>query len=249
MSIQVVTVCDKEPTHDYLIRGWRGLNESLHRFGHKPLVLGYGQKWTGLGSKPKLLKKAIESGLVTADRILVVDSHDVVFSDSPENIDHLFLTTYEALFDIVWNAERWIFPDVDLGPHHPASDYPYRYLNSGASIGSTDSFLAMLKQMDVDSWPDDFKKPDGTWSHLNDQLEVQKKFLFGQVADDEPKMALDDCCLIFQTFVGEDPENFNLSKPGVVANKITGTTPSVLHGNGPSKQSPAWEAVLNHLRL
>ncbi len=249
MSIQVVTVCDKEPSIDYLIRGWRGLNKSLSRHGVDPVVLGYGQKWGGLGSKPKLLKEAIESGRITADRILFVDSHDVVFANSPEYIDELFTSTYGGVFDILFNAEAWCFPEPDFKDLHPKSDYPYRYLNSGAAIGDTQSFLDMLKQMQVDSWPEDFIKPDGTWSHLNDQLEFQKKFLFGQVAEDEPSIALDDCCLIFQTLVGESPENFDLSIEGVVRNKLTGTTPSVIHGNGPAKGEPTWGSILNHLKL
>lgn len=249
MSIQVVTVLDKEPSLDYLIRGWRGLNESLARFKVKPTVLGYGQKWSGLGSKAKLLKKAIESGAITSDRVLFVDSHDVVFTKSPSKVDEIYMSTYEALYDIVMNAERWIFPDPDLGPYHPKSDYPYRYLNSGIMIGKTASIFDMLEQMQVDAWVDDYQNSDGSWTHINDQLDFQKKFLFGQVADNEPDIGLDDCCLMFQTLTGESLENFDFSKPKTPKNIITGTSPMVWHGNGPAKNEPVWNTLLQKLKL
>lgn len=249
MSICVVTVCDKEPTIDYLLRGWKALNESLSRHKVQPIVLGFGQKWGGLGSKPKLLKQAIESGLVNTDRLIFVDSHDVIFTHSPEHVEEVFDSTYEMLYDIVFNGERWIFPDPALGEHHPNTEFPYRYLNSGAAIGNTQDFLTMLEQMEVDSWPDDFQRPDGSWSHLNDQLEVQKKYLFGQVMPHEPKIRVDDRCYMFQTLVGESLENFDISHPGVVRNLLTGTAPSIIHGNGPAKNEPVWNAILSQLNL
>jgi hypothetical protein len=250
MSIQVVSVLDKPPTVDYLVRGWTAFNKSLQRFGHEPLILGLGSPWKGLGSKPKLLKKAIESGQVKSDYILFCDCLDVAFLESPEEISG-YAYTKMIMEDsrIMWGAERFCFPQGEWAEHFPATEFPYKYLNSGLSIGSTQDYLQILTEMKVDERPDDYLKPDGSWHHENDQGWFLEKYLWGQCGENELKMTLDNECYIFQNMVGETMKNFELKKGHHIFNRTTETSPMVLHWNGFSKTAGTMEPILEHLDL
>lgn len=251
MSIQVVSVLDKPPTIDYLVRGWRAFNKSLQRFGHEPLILGLGSPWKGLGSKPKLLKKAIESGRIKSDYILFCDCLDVVFANYPADIFRQWKTEYPEA-RILWNAERNCFPHAHWAKHHPETDSPYRFLNSGVAIGRKEDFLQVLTEMKVDEKPDDYIKPDGKWHHENDQEWFMEKFLFGQCAPHELRMEVDSKCELFWNMVGETMDNValvNIPEAIFVGNELTRTMPSVFHWAGGAKTAGTMEPILKHLDL
>lgn len=248
MKLQIVAVADGYPTHSYLKRGWDALLNSCRRHQFEPVILGWSKPWTGLGSKPKLLKKAIEDGTVSADYILWIDAFDVVFADSPEKILDTYLAEFADKYRIVWNAEKNCFPDADWAQHHPKTDSPFKYLNSGMSIGDTKAYHTIFTQMGVDSWPDDHQRPDGGWHHVNDQQFVMAKFLFGQCAEDEPKMTLDTQCKMFQVLVGVEPEELEITSSGI-RNKITNTSPIAFHFAGGSKTAGLMEPILQSMNL
>lgn len=246
MKLQIVAVANGYPQHDYLQRGWEAFLKSSRRYGFEPIILGWAQPWKGLGSKPKLLKKAIEDNTVSSNHILFVDSFDVWFADNPEKILEYFLT--QSSHRIIWNAEKNCFPDADWGVHHPKTDSPFKFFNSGMSIGETDAYHTIFKQMNVEDWPDDHQRRDGTWHHVNDQKHIMEKFLFGQCSPDEPKMRLDSECQVFQTLTGVTADELDI-QPGIVRNLVTNTSPIAFHANGGSKTAGLMEPILQALNL
>jgi len=246
MSLQIVCVADKEPTAPYLVRGFAPFKASCVRYGFEPIILGWGQEWRGLGSKPKLLKKAIEDGTITADKIIFADAFDVVFANNPCFIEELWKVYYSSA-KIVFNAERSCFPDASLADKHPDTPYPFKYLNSGLSIGYTSAYLECLTEMEVDSWPDDHKQADGTYYHRNDQDDWMQRFLFGQCGN-QCKIVLDSKCELFQTLTDCTFNDFEISDV-VIRNLITGKVPLAYHANGGAKTGDLWEPILQQLKL
>lgn len=251
-EVTVVAVADKDPNQDYLMMGWNAFNKSLRRFGHEPLILGWGQPWKGLGSKPKLLKKAIEDGRVSTEYLIFTDALDVAFVRRPEFI----LSAWEDHYPdaaIVWNGERNCFPCTEWAEYHPKTRCPYRYLNSGLAVGRTRDFLQVLTEMKVDDIPDDHQLPNGTWKHYIDQHFFMEKFLFGQCAPHEVKQEIDSECYLFQTMVGETMDRFRLvtgpDTAKLLYNAKTMTHPLAVHWNGPSKTAGTMEPILKHLDL
>ena len=251
-EITVVACANAEPTQPYLVRGFNAFKESSRKFGFEPLILGWNEPWGGLGSKPKLLKKAIESRQIDSEYIIFADAFDVVFDSSPDSI----LAEWRAIFkgeSIVWNAELNCFPNGSYAQFHPETDSPFCYLNSGLSIGKTSDYLAACQQMKVDDWLDDHRKPDGSMYERNDQNDWMEKFLFGQCGENEPKMKLDTGCNLFQTICGvpeEGIEKFYYYDNKHVRwfyNTTTFAHPMAFHFNGPAKTSPLFDKILTHL--
>jgi len=74
----------------------------------------------------------------------------------------------------------------------------------------------------------------------------EKKFLFGQVADDEPRMNLDTGCQLFQTLVNVPSEALVVDPAdNMLVNTVTRTKPCVFHANG-DKESAVYHKLLNH---
>lgn len=252
MSLTVVAVANEEPRESYLQRGFGAFKNSCRKHGHEPVILGWAERWRGLGSKPKLLKRAIENRAITTPYILFMDAYDTCFSQPPEYLLRAFQDMRETgTFrpQILWNGERNCFPRAEWANEHTKTPHPYRYFNSGMSIGATEAYYAMLSQIGLDQRPDDHQKPDGSWHHENDQDYLMEKFLFGQCGADEPLMAIDTKAVVFQTLVGETMDTFELLKHQGIRNRITGTYPGAWHFNGPSKTAGTMEPILHHLGL
>ncbi len=245
MTLQIVAVANAEPQHDYLIRGWNAFKKSCHRYRFDPVILGYGQKWGGLGSKPKLLKKAIEEGVVNAEYTIFADAFDVAFADNPNEILRRFP---EFNVDILWNAERNCFPRGEWAEMHPPAQSSFRFFNSGLSIGKTEAYHRIFTQMKVEEWVDDHQLPSGQWVHKNDQDDLMAKFLFGQCAPEEPKMTLDTCCWLFQNMVMVEPKDILIAGK-MVRNLETGRFPLAFHWAGGSKTAGLMEPILEALEL
>ena len=244
--LQIVACADREPVASYLISGFRAFRASCARYGFDPIILGWGRPWRGLGSKPKLLKSAIDDGIVTSDHILFMDAFDTWFADSPDEILRVFTENWQSR--IVWNAERACFPDASLAQYFDDAGTPYRYLNSGMSIGETDAYMECLREMDVDGWPDDYKDASGTWHHRNDQDDWMRRFLFGQCPG-QVRMSLDNGCRLFQTLTGVEPDEFTFHADGRIENRITRSFPMAFHANGGSKTGGMMERTITHLGL
>lgn len=222
-SFEVVTCASHYPTEPYYM--YDSFLKSLDRYDIKPIVLGFGQPWMGLGSKPKLLKRAIEDGTITADQILFCDAFDVVFAGDPRQIFEgdrdLFLHV-----GTMWNAEKVCFPDSSLSEEHEPSVSPWRYFNSGVSCGSVDVYLSLLEEMKADEIPDDHIL-DGKMIEPNDQDLLMRQFLFGSIC-----MDLDRRCDYFQTLCGVSESEIDLTAGDRIRNVVTNTYPIVFHLNG-----------------
>lgn len=239
MNYQLVTVADKRPSAKYLL--FDEMLESLRRFGQKPLILGWGEPWGGLGSKPRLLKKAIDGGVVNAEHLIYFDAYDVIFTTPPDLIVELANEFFHN--KTVWNAEKACFPDQSLADRHPPTSSPWRYLNSGFAVGKTQLMLDVLKWIDADNIPNDSRLPDGTGVHPNDQASVMEAFVSGELP-----MELDTTAILCQTLCDTTIDEFSLEYPDI-ENIATGSFPCCLHANGPAKDSGIMEPILKHLKL
>lgn len=255
MNLTVVAVANGEPRESYLQRGFHAFKDSCARFDIQPLILGWGAPWRGLGSKPKLLKAAMEAETINTEFLIFADAYDTCFTQDPRKGVEMLKKAREATRDIlhiIWNGERNCFPRAEWADHHPPSDWPWRYFNSGLSIGATEAYYAMLSQIGLEKRPDDHRKADGSWHHENDQDFLMDKFLHGQCGPDEPRMFVDTGCNWFQTMIGETMEGFDLIEvegQPLVRNNRTGTSPIAFHWNGPAKSNGTMEPILNHLKL
>lgn len=247
LNLTIVAVASGEPHAPYLKRGFDAFRKSATRYGYTPLILGWGEPWRGLGSKPKLFKQALEQNRIETPYVIFADAYDVWFADDPAIILDRWLSSYHAQGNqITWNAERNCFPRPDWAGKHPRTTSSFKYLNSGLSIGTADAYRVILTQMKVDENPDDHQKPDGKWYHHNDQDDFMAKFLFGQGDPGEPKMNLDSNCILFQTLCGVDESEFNVVTG---RNLETDSHPLALHANGPAKTAGLADKILDHAGL
>jgi hypothetical protein len=236
--MQIVTVANAKPAASYFC--FDAMLASCRRFGHEPLILGWGQHWGGLGNKPRLLLKAIESGQITDDHILFLDAFDTVLARPPCDIMAAY-AAYDA--PIVWGAERNLFPDIgcDRDAVFPASPGGFRYLNSGVCVAQTDAMLAALRHIDAENIRDDYKNEDGSMTHVNDQEIWLRAF-----AEWPKSMALDTECHIALNMHSVTPDDLDLSGERIKV-LATGAESCVVHFNGSAKSDGMLALVLAKL--
>lgn len=235
---KVITIYNRTPTQDYYLLDQ--FHDSLARFHAPATVLGLGKHWGGLMTKPKHLKRYLESGECKADHIILPDAYDVVFQDSPDEIIEKF-KSFNC--DFLAGAEENCFPEAGMACDFPYTESPYKYLNSGAIISTPDAILQVLRSMDPESIEDDHRKEDGTMHEPNDQYYYQLEFIKQPV-----NMKLDYNCFIVQNLcnVQESDLIFDTSR---IVNRITGMMPSIFHFNGGSKTSGIAAPILKKLGL
>jgi hypothetical protein len=242
MTFSIVTVSSRRPTESYYC--YDEFFASLKRYGHEPIVLGQEPgSFKGLGSKPKLLQKAILDKTITTDLVIFTDSWDVVFADSPENIIGAY-ADFNSPF--VCSSEKNCFPSDLKGQFDERcfSPFPYKYLNSGFIVSEKDALLAVLESMDLNNVPDDYIKADGSAHHTNDQFLFQQEFIKQPV-----KMVLDFNQALSQTMHDVSLDEIVLDDPKGARNKLTGEYSMVYHFNGSAKDSGVREPILNYLGL
>jgi hypothetical protein len=218
---------------------------SCRRFGHEPLILGWGQPWGGLGNKPRLLLKAIESGQITDDHILFLDAFDTVLARPPCDIMAAY-AAYAA--PIVWGAERNLFPDIgcDRDAVFPASLGGFRYLNSGVCVAETDAMLAALKCIKADEIPDDHKSADGAHDVNPNDQEIWLNAFADMSMWHIPRMQLDTECRIALNMHSVSPDEMDVSRERIRI-KCSGVEPCIFHANGNAKDSGMLALVLAKL--
>lgn len=240
MSVTVVSVTSRIPDRTrepyYRYNLW---HDSLTHLGCQPVVLGMGEHWGGLMTKPRRLRDWLRSGACTSDVLIVTDSYDVVFTVSPEQVAEWYqdeCIDHHKQPPIMFNAEKGLFPRgelvdrfVKLAEERMASGATWQYLNSGWYIGTPSQILKMLEAFWLDDIHDDYQRKDGTWVHPNDQGWYQTLFCAQPVP-----MTLDYRCEIVQCCSACTIEEFDLSGEHI-KNVMTGTTPLVFHFNGGSK--------------
>jgi len=211
-------MCASGPGHDP-DHTFDELLAQLGAYGLEPVILGWGQPWKGLGSKPKLLLKYLKETKGQPKTTLFIDAFDVLFRRSPEALPALMKKHYPTA-EIVFNAERAPFPDFEgSNEAYPDPGTPYRYLNSGFILGKTSAIRKLLESMDLSQYPDDYQKEDGSWHHEIDQGWILKEFPKQVVP-----MSLDYKAILCQTLHAE-PSDLK-------------TEALTLHGNGGGKQHP-----------
>lgn len=232
MNTQVLAVANripdraKEPYYRY-----PSFLASLERFRVKPMVLGMGAWWGGLMTKPRRLRQWLRVGHCTADRLIICDAFDVVFTAHPDEV----AARVKYGDAVVFNAEKGLFPRADLEHAFPECGTPWRYLNSGVFVGKPARILALLEAMNLDDISDDHKSTDdlhggpGRWVNPNDQGWFQYAYAAQPVT-----MRLDSQCNVLQTLSGCSLDEFDLSG-AAIKNAVTGTQPLVWHFNGNSK--------------
>lgn len=225
MKTKIVTVSSHYPTQPYYF--FPVFLKSVERVGAVPITLGMNQPFNGLMTKPNHFRKWLRDGNCRGERIILCDAWDIIFTEHPDSIGERCATLYGDA--VVFNGERGCWPRADLAEHFPETGTPWRYLNSGFMCGPADRILALLESMGLEEIGVDRVNPDGSRTEPNDQGEFQKAF----VAQPVP-MVVDGRCEVAQTFSACTPDEFEITASGV-KNKLTGTTPGVLHFNGNSK--------------
>lgn len=232
MNTQVVTIANRipnrraEPYYNY--PAWLA---SCRRHGCEPTVLGMDEPWGGLMTIPRRLRHWLRGGNCTAKYLIMSNCFDVLFTATPDAVAERWGGGDEVMF----NAEKDLFPRADLKAAFPDPGTPWRYLNSGMYIGKPASILGMLDAMNMDDIHDDYVSQDdlhgGTnrWIHVNDQGWFQ--FLYAARC---VPIVLDSKCEVFQSFSGCTWDEFDTTGDKVI-NKVTGTKPLILHFNGGSK--------------
>lgn len=234
----VVTVSSGTPKENYYT--YRQFFASLLRHDFEPLVLGQNPgEFKGLGSKPRLLLKAILNNSITSDYIIFADSWDLVFTESPWKIMEKY---QEFNSPFVCSSEKNCFP-ADLKDSFPESPTSYRYLNSGFIVAETEAILVVLESMNLDAVPEDHMCPDGSMYHCNDQGLFIEQFIQQPV-----KMVLDYRQELSQTLCGVVANELDMSG-NKIRNIETGSLPMSLHFNGPAKTAGLREPILNKLGL
>lgn len=141
----------------------------------------------------------------------------MVYADHP---DTFFQTPLPEMPKdvIIYSTEKACFPYTDKAPKFNAWSR-WRFLNNGLFCGPTGLVLEFFQRYRLF----DLKPGD------NAQDAVQDAYL-DAIKIDFP-ISLDTKCRVFQSIAFEESDEFEM-KDGLLHNKITGTVPAVIHGNG-----------------
>ncbi|XP_064641909.1 procollagen-lysine,2-oxoglutarate 5-dioxygenase 1-like isoform X4 [Lineus longissimus] len=223
-GLLVITVATEESD------GFKRFMRSAQKYGYDVEVLGMGLEWTGGdidlhpggGQKVKLLKEAMEKYQDRKDLIIMfVDSYDVVLTAEYKEILKQFKKSESR---VIFSAEGFCWPDLSLAERYPLVKLnEKRYLNSGGFIGYAPELWEIVSSAPLDDADDD-------------QLFYTRIFLDDNLRE-QYAIKLDSKGEIFQNLNGALDE-VDLKFKGTEAfmyNTRTGTTPTVIHGNGPIK--------------
>jgi len=134
---------------------------------------------------------------------------------------------------LLWSAEQACYPLPDRASGHPPADSPWRYLNNGGYCGPTKLMTEFVKRYQLDKIPDD----------CTGQLEVMDAFI--KANGEGFPIQLDYECEVFQSIAFDSQPNGSPAthEDGIyngtdfevgtfISNRVTETTPAILHGNG-----------------
>lgn len=243
MSIKIVTVANKAPEAPYYC--FNEMKQSASKFGHEPLIAGWGKEWGGLGQKPKILKAAIESGQIKSEYIVFIDAYDVVLAKAPEEMLEI-----AGDFNIIFGAERNFWHhDInrrmmdELRPSFKRTEAGFDFLNSGFCLAKTEAMLDLLRHIQADSVPNDHKDGDRV-------IEPEDGPLYAVAYCESPqhtKIELDNDCKLVCNLHSVKADEVVFGDQIVI--KPTRNSPCAFHFNGGSKTDGLMEPILKHLRL
>lgn len=184
------------------------LLDSLRMHGWTVTHLGAGKAWNGFGDKLIAMRDYC-AGRHPEQLVMFLDAYDVLVVGPPDPVEALYREHYAG--QIIFNAEKNCWPDAALADEYPPSDSPWCFLNSGCYLGPAGAIHQLLAEMDIHPTDDD-------------QRLMTDAYLAG-------KVTLDTACRIFQSaaFAAND-ELCAINRR--LENAITGTCPTILHGNG-----------------
>lgn len=189
--------------------------DSCHRHNIPVAILGWEKKYLGHGWALQLMDHYIQT-LPDEDIILVVDSFDIFFVTGKEEILEKFHSFHKPIYI---SAEDNCAPDEFLKNIYPPSSTPYCYVNSGTYMG----YVKEIKRL--------FKG----FAHPICPLQNHQRIFTLDFLRHPEDYHLDEYCCIAQTLHQAKRETFSLDPvSGRVTNKITGSTPCLMHGNGTS---------------
>uniref|UniRef100_A0A3Q4GC47 PLOD1-3-like GT domain-containing protein n=1 Tax=Neolamprologus brichardi TaxID=32507 RepID=A0A3Q4GC47_NEOBR len=124
-------------------------------------VLGLGEEWkggdvartVGGGQKVRWLKKEVQKHSEKTELVIMfVDSYDVIFASSPEEL----LSKFSRMgHKVIFSAEGFCWPDQRLASKYPEVRTGKRYLNSGGFIGYAPEISAIVQQWKYKDSDDD----------------------------------------------------------------------------------------------
>lgn len=232
MRIEVVSVLNRTPDpHRESYYRFDKFLASLSRYSYAPTLLGLGEWWGGLMTKPRRVRDWLRSGACKGELVAVTDAFDVIFTSPPDEVADLFGKRDEVMF----NAEQGLWPRTDLAYAFPDVGSPWRYLNSGVIIGKPALLLQLLESMTLDEIVNDCVAGDhlhgGAGTHINPN--DQAWYQYAYAARPVP-MTLDYKCEIAQSMSGCEGSEFSWDGTQF-KNIATGTVPKIWHFNGGAK--------------
>ncbi|XP_013392391.1 procollagen-lysine,2-oxoglutarate 5-dioxygenase 1 isoform X2 [Lingula anatina] len=210
--------------------GFKRYMRSANKYGLDVEVLGMGKEWrggdmavsVGGGYKINLLKEGLKKYKDKKDLVLMfTDSYDVIFTGGAQEILKMF-KKFNAR--VVFSAEGFCWPDASLMDKYPEVKMnEKRFLNSGGYIGYAPDIYEIITHNEVGDKDDD----QLVYTNIFLDENLRKKW----------NIKLDTRGEIFQNLNGALDE-VTLKFKGAnsyLYNVKTGTTPLVVHGNGPIK--------------
>ena len=182
--------------------------------------------FTGHGTTFKYLYSALLDLAIDHEYVIYADGADSLFVkdvDVPE--DHLLYSTEKAIWpptpemQNMWNEH---YDRVMMIPF--PSFWAWKYLNGGGWCGPIKLALQFFREYGLIDYTGD----------INGQREQAIGFV--KAHHKGFPIRLDTHCKIFQTTGFEHPGDFDIDENGF-KNLITGTYPSILHGNGRTDMS------------
>ncbi|XP_019873641.2 procollagen-lysine,2-oxoglutarate 5-dioxygenase isoform X2 [Aethina tumida] len=218
--------------------GFRRYLESAEHFNIKPIVLGFGEEWKGGddmrnspggGWKINLLKKALEPYAEDNEKIVIfTDGYDVVFQ---QNLDAIVSKFKETEARILFGAEKYCWPDKNLASSYPEVLLGNRFLNSGSYMGYAKELFELLTRETIEDTGDD--QLFFTQAYLDAEFRDKNKFLLDHKSDIFQNIngAASELSVVIVENKDASMENYT------VKNTLYSTEPSIIHGNGPSKET------------
>lgn len=207
--IELVTVATRPAGY------FEALLESAVLHGYEPVILGMGQEWKGFGTKLNLYHEHLR-GITDPKRlVLLVDAHDVLIVRPCEALEEAFARLGAP---VIASAEKLCYPDPWKESYFPRTESPWRFLNSGAILGEAQALLALF---------------DEHQSRIRDDTDDQRWwtdcYFCDQVLTRRRRILLDTGC---EALISAYDSLEDLELGAEIRNKLTGSRPCVIHGNG-----------------
>lgn len=190
-----------------------------------PLTLiGFGEAYHGNFQKLTGARDVVAT-LAPDTLVLFADAYDVLYATGAAGLRAGFNALRVPPSKVLFMGERGCWPDWDMGPlgrkfcteEYPASATPYRYVNSGVWMGRAAAAHRLLTVLASYT-------PGLDDQHVTGHLFVDRNEWF----------ALDRDARLFQSMHG-NAKDVQFYPPSEVFNRLTNSTPRVLHFNGGAK--------------